>query len=139
MINRYKIILKLIRFSIVGSISTIINYSFFFFLYSILEFYYIIASSFGYIIGLLFGYYYNKNWTFRKNVIDGKSYIINYFTAQIIGLIITQLSLFIIVEGIHIDPLFANIIALGFGSIASFLLIDLFVFNKKKKNKLYFS
>jgi putative flippase GtrA len=55
--------------------------------------------------------------------------------AQIMGLIFCQILLYILVETFKIDPLLANIIAIGFATIVSFLLIDLFVFKSMGKGK----
>ena len=126
---------RVIRFSIVGGLSTVVNYACFFFMYKVLQFHYISSSSIGYIIGLLVGYGLNKNWTFIKKVLVGKSYLFQYSMAQIMGLIFCQILLYILVETFKIDPLLANIIAIGFATIVSFLLIDLFVFKSMGKDK----
>jgi|TARA_B100001964_G_scaffold220119_1_gene262862 putative flippase GtrA len=126
---------RVIRFSIVGGLSTVVNYACFFFMYKVLQFHYIFSSSIGYIIGLLVGYGLNKNWTFVKKVLVGKSYLFQYSMAQIMGLIFCQILLYILVETFKIDPLLANIIAIGFATIVSFLLIDLFVFKSMGKGK----
>jgi len=126
---------RIIRFSIVGGISTVVNYTCFILIYKVLQLHYILSSSIGYIIGLLVGYSLNKNWTFVKKVIIGKSYFFQYSIAQIMGLIFCQILLYILVEAFKIDPLLANVIAIGFAAIVSFLLIDLLVFKSMEKDK----
>jgi len=92
-----------------------------------------LSSSIGYVIGLLLGYSLNKNWTFIKKVVIGKSYILQYSIAQIVALIFCQALLFYLVEFLRIDPLLANVISLAFATIVSFLLIDMFVFKPMNK------
>ena len=93
---------------------------------------YIFSSSTGYLIGLLFGYYFNKYWTFNEKVMIGKLYIVKYSIAQLSGLIITQVILLLIVEILFFNPLLANGISIGFAAILSFILIDVFVFRANK-------
>ena len=98
-----KYFLRIIRFSIVGGISTIINYSCFLTIYKLFKLHYIFSSSTGYLIGLLFGYYFNKYWTFNEKVMIGKLYIVKYSIAQLLGLIFSQLLLYIFVESLYLN------------------------------------
>ena len=123
------LIKRIIRFSIVGLISTIINYSLFYVFYSYSDAHYNIASSLGYISGLFFGYLLNKYWTFNKKLSPGKTYVFKYTIAQFIGLITCQIFLFLLVEFLVFNPLLANIFSLGFSAIISYILIEFFVFN----------
>ena len=88
---------------------------------------YIFSSSTGYLIGLLFGYYFNKYWTFNEKVMIGKLYIVKYSIAQLLGLIFSQLLLYFFVESLYLNPLLANGISIGFAAILSFILIDVFL------------
>ena len=120
---------RIIKFSIVGGSSTILNYSIFYILHIAIGLHYIFSSSFGYMIGLLGGYFFNKYWTFSKKVNLKSTYLIKYIFAQIGGLILCQISLFLLVNSFKTNTLIANFLSLGIASIFSFLLIDLFVFN----------
>ena len=55
---------ELIRFLIIGGLSTILNYLVFLALLHGLNFNYLIANSLGFIAGVSFGYPFNKKWTF---------------------------------------------------------------------------
>jgi putative flippase GtrA len=123
---------RFLKFSIIGLISTIINYSIFFILFNTFNIFYVFSSIVGYVIGLLFGYYFNKKWTFSNKILAGKSYIIKYTFCQILGLISQQIVLIILVEILLIDPIFSNIISIGFAAIVSFLLIENFVIEKNE-------
>ena len=120
---------RIIKFSIVGLISTIINYSLFFAIYSYLDAHYNLASSLGYIFGLFFGYVLNKYWTFNKKLTPGRTYVLKYTIAQYIGLIVCQIFLYLLVEFLIFNPLLANIFSLAIAAIISYLLIEFFVFN----------
>ena len=138
MINSMKInsLLKRgIGFAVVGLVSTLVNYGCFVVMYRLLQFHYILSSTIGYIIGLLLGYSLNKNWTFSRKTVVGKSYIFPYSVAQIAALFFCQALLFCLVEFLQMDPLLANIVALAFAALLSFLLIDIYVF--KPINKIH--
>jgi len=122
---------RFIKFSIIGLISTIINYSIFL-LFISFNIFYVFSSIVGYVIGLLFGYYFNKKWTFSNKIFAGKSYIVKYTFCQILGLISQQIVLIGFVEILLIDPIFSNIISIGFAAIVSFLLIENFVIEKNE-------
>ena len=100
---------KIIKFLIVGSISTIINYGTFAFIFKLIGVNYLIASVVGYISGLFFGYYLNKNWTFIRQAKKDKSYIIGYVIVYGVSLLLSQVLLLLLVELINLNPLFANI------------------------------
>ena len=135
MINELKSFLhKGFKFGIVGVLSTIINYGTFVFLYKIISVYYLISSISGYVFGLLFGYYINKNWTFNAQVIQKKIYIIKYINVYFISLVSSQSFLFFLVESLLIKPQYANIFAIILSAVMNFLGINLFVFNKTEKS-----
>lgn len=127
---KYNLLLSIIiRFSIIGVISTIVNDGFFSITYKILGLHYIFSSSTGYLIGLLLGYYFNKHWTLINKVIIGKAYISKYSISQLAGLVFYQVLLLSLVGVLHFNLLLANIIAICFAAIISFIIIDLIVFN----------
>jgi putative flippase GtrA len=55
---------ELIRFLIIGGLSTILNYLVFLALLHGLNFNYLISNSLEFIAGVSFGYLFNKKWTF---------------------------------------------------------------------------
>ena len=128
----YHLLLKILRFAIVGGLSTLINYGSFAFLYKIIGLYYLLSSIIGYILGLLTGYALNKNWTFIAQVDENKSYLLGYFIVYIASLILSQLLLLLLVEKIGIVPLVANIFAIMLSTILNFLGANFFVFKKDK-------
>src|SRR3989344_2519213 len=53
------------RFLVVGGMSTVLNYGIFW-LFLALGTNYVIAAVAGYLVGLFFGYYLNRSWTFTS-------------------------------------------------------------------------
>ena len=125
-------IIKIFKFLISGGLSTVINYSIFYFLYNIFNEFYILCSSTGYILGLLFGYFLNRNWTFINQTTLKNSYLIPYFIAYFLSLIISQYFLYILVENYYFDPKIANLGAIAFSTIMNFSSTNFIIFKKKK-------
>ena len=121
-------IVKIFKFLISGSISTIINYSIFYFLHNIFDEFYILCSSAGYILGLLFGYFLNKNWTFINQITLSNNYLIPYFAAYSLSLVISQFLLYILVNNYYFDPKIANLGAIAFSTIMNFLSTNFIIF-----------
>jgi putative flippase GtrA len=55
-----------IKFLLVGGAATILNYSVFLALYEFFDVHYLISSGTGYISGVVFGFYFNKIFTFES-------------------------------------------------------------------------
>ena len=123
---------KVYKFVLVGLISTFINYSFFTILFKLFEFYYIFASASGYLIGLLFGFQLNKNWTFITQVNKNQSYVTSYFLVYLISLLSSQILLFFLVEVLILSPLIGNIMAIGLSTSMNFLGTNFLVFKVTK-------
>lgn len=117
------------RFIIVGSISTIINYSSFYSFYVLLEINYVISSAGGYIIGLVIGFSINKNWTFGVGGLY-RRFILTYLIIYILSLLIGILFIIFLVEELEIMPEIANILVIGVITISNFVGVKFFVFKK---------
>ncbi|MBT7901991.1 MAG: GtrA family protein [Candidatus Marinimicrobia bacterium] len=121
------------KFVIVGIVSTILNYGIFAFLYQIINVHYILSSITGYISGIILGYLLNKNWTFITQIDKSKSYIVGYFTVYAISLVSSQAFLFLLVEFLLMNPLYANIFSIVLSTTTNFLGTNFFVFKNAGK------
>jgi len=120
---------QFVKFVLVGSISTVINYGFFFLLYSTLSLNYIIAAAIGYVIGLLVGFIINKSWTFQAQD-KSRNFIFDYLIIYILSLLIGILFIRFLVEELKIMPEIANILVIGLITLTNFIGVKFFVFKK---------
>ena len=127
---------KALKFLSVGGVSTIINYFTFILMYKIVDLHYLESSITGYIIGLIFGYMLNKNWTYKAQVSIRATYFHLYITLYMSSLIISQAVLYTTVEIIHILPEISNIIAIVISTTINFLGTNFWVFKKAKSNNI---
>ena len=117
------------RFLVVGSISTVVNYSFFYFLFKFLFVNYLISSGAGYVLGLLVGFAINKQWTFEVKD-ESKNYLLGYLIIYTLSLIIGILFLKFLVEMLSFKAEMANIFVLILTTLTNFFGIKTLVFKK---------
>jgi len=72
------------RFIIAGSLSTLVNFLFYFLLYKF-TLNLIFSASFGYLIGLLNSYILGKTWVFKKNLEYSFKEIIRFLSIYFFG------------------------------------------------------
>ena len=116
---------QILRFILVGFVSTTINYIFFIFFYKISSNVYI-SASFGYFLGFLNSYIFSKNWVFKKYQKSNKSLfkflLVHLFSLTLINILISLLSL------IAIDYRFSWLLSMGLAVITNFLGSKYFAF-----------
>ena len=117
------------RFVIVGSISTIINYSSFYLFYTFLTINYVVSSATGYVTGLLVGFVINKNWTFGAEG-QYRKFIFTYLIIYILSLLIGVMFIRFLVEELEIMPEIANIMVIGVTTLTNFIGVKFLVFKK---------
>ena len=133
---------EIIKFILVGCSNTIIGIAIIYFLYNILKMGYWVSSGCGYIIGSIWSYFMNKNFTFQyknknwKNVVRFiiniiLCYVVAYaiakpMTMQICRIIFTQLSL-------KIQEEMALLVGMGLYTVLNFLGQKFFCFRLEEK------
>lgn len=118
---------QFIRFIVIGVLSTIVNYLFFFILYKYYSVYYILASAIGFLSGVIAGYSLNKSWTFEITTNQDRyfyKYLVVYFTSLLLSVMILK----VLVSGFLLSPELANIITIGVTTCTNFLGVKYLVF-----------
>ena len=100
-------------------------------MYKIFEVFYIFSSCLGYLAGLSFGYFLNKNWTFINQITANHSYAQAYFIAYTLSLITSQYFLYILVRAYNIKPMIANFGAMFMAMILNFISTNFIIFKKR--------
>ena len=125
--NRWSIFIQIVKFSLIGLMSSILNYATFLFLlhFSIS---YLIAMTVGFFTGTIIGYYANSLWTFnqRLNPITSMLFLLVYSFSLFLGLI----SIYILVEFAFVEPSVANILTIIITAVTNFVGSKYFVFSK---------
>lgn len=127
---------QLSRFLLVGSLSTTVNYLVFFGSAYLLDIYYILASTIGYLSGLVVGYVLNRNWTFSTSKAISKQHheIARYLLLNATSLVLSLLCLHLLVDWLSLPAWFSNILAIAVSTTTNFLGLKFVVF-KSQSNR----
>ncbi|MDX1958787.1 MAG: GtrA family protein [Leptospiraceae bacterium] len=130
------LVTKIIKFLVVGGISTAINYGFFYLLH-ISFLHYIPSSILGYILGLIAGFFLNKAWTYDDRTGNEKTLPILYLMVYLFSLLISTIVLYILVDTAKlVEPKLGNFFAICISTILNFLGTNFFVFKERKEGSI---
>jgi len=121
---------EFLKFIIVGGASTVINYAVFFVLLSTFNWNYLLSSGCGFFSGVLFGYFFNKLWTFKVEDSSARL-LLNYYLVYLGSLLISLLFLKITVDFLGMDAKIANVLAIGITTCTNFIGIKFWAFGKR--------
>ena len=120
---------QIIRFAVVGLLSSAINYGIFYLLFTHFNVNYSASTAIGFMTGVLAGFLFNKAWTFSESD-ESKKFILPYFLVYLFSLGASLLFMKLAVEVFHIDARIANFLSIGFTTVLNFLGIKILVFKK---------
>lgn len=138
-IIKMKIIKKLIKkeitrqvstFLLIGGISTVINYSLFFVFFVFFTLNYLLSAALGYISGMIFGFFYNRKYTFYSRVKIRRPlsvYVVVYFSSLFLGLFLLNF----FVSNFNTNVLLTNFFLLILTTLTNFFGIKILVFKNK--------
>ncbi len=121
-------VLKIKNFLVVGGLGTVINYLVFFLFFKFFGIGYIVASTAGYIAGLVFGYSFNRRITFKSENPRKMLELVRYVTVYSISLLLSLLFLHLLIKTFSLNPYLANISAIVLSTVTNFLGCTFFVF-----------
>ncbi len=111
---------QLMKFSVVGVVNTLIHYALFYLLYSVFGVYHLLASTIGFIAAVINSFFFNKYWTFNsKSPYLGQQFV-RFFIVSLLGLLINLMTMALLVEWLLIDPLLAQLAAIGLTLLVNF-------------------
>lgn len=134
--TRFQLLQQVFKFGVTGLFSTAVNYVVYLLILFCAKDLYLFAAAIGFLAGLVAGYPLNRFWTFR----EGRSstprkpflplkYALVYFVSLVLGL----LSLSILVECLHVDPKYANVLSTFQTICTNFLGLKFLVFRQNAR------
>ena len=121
-IKNNKLLMQIIKFVIVGGISTVIDYIIFFILHDILKWNTIISNVLGFTVSVIYNYIASIRWVFDVNKDnDQKKQFIIFITLSIIGLIINTGIVYVCVDIIKLYSLIGKVIATAIVMVFNFI------------------
>ena len=122
--------MKITRFFIVGSSNTLLGYVFYVAMVK-LGVDYKLALFIDYLVGILIGYFLNRNWTFSGN--KNRLSFIKYVVLYIVVFILNGLFLIFSVDFLLLDPIYSQFFIVLIISLVSFLVQNTWVFSRQVK------
>lgn len=118
-------------FLLIGLISTIINYFLFFVFYVFLSINFLISAAAGFLAGMIFGFFYNMEYTFRSKREIRKSLPV-YFGVYLFSLSLNIFFLNFFVKNFNTNVLLTNFFLLIFTTFINFFGIKIFAFKNTR-------
>ena len=107
-----KLVNKIIKFSIVGGIATIIDFVFLYIFKEFLNFNIILANTLSFIISVTYNYIASITWVFDVNKNKNKNVqFVLFIVFSVVGLIINNVILYILTDKLNIYYLISKVIA----------------------------
>ena len=121
-------IYKLLRFSIIGALATLVHWSVVVFLYNTFSISPLIANFLGYLVAVIVSYYGHRTWVFLAS--DSIKTRVKYVSISLSALALQQLLIYISIDRILLRFEILMILILGITAIYSFLLMERWAFKK---------
>ncbi|MBU0630353.1 MAG: bifunctional glycosyltransferase family 2/GtrA family protein [Candidatus Margulisbacteria bacterium] len=118
------------KFILVGGLNTAITYAAFYALYKYFAFYYVLASTIGYLMGMVSGFYFNRRWTFRADGGGAAGQLLKYFILNLISLGTNVLAIYALTESFSIIPEVSQLIVLVLTTLINYSGAKWWVFKR---------
>lgn len=103
---------QFIKFGLVGFLNTLIDYILFTAFFYLLDIHYLYANAMSFTIAVTNSYLLNRRWTFRSDNPNWRAEAAKFLTVNIIGLGLSEIILFILVEHFQMYQLLAKAMAI---------------------------
>lgn len=123
-----QLLTQILKFGIVGGIATIIDWIIYYLLYNYLGINPLIANILSFSISVIYNYIASVKWVFNVN--ENKSKLrmfIEFILFAVLGLILTELLLWIQIDKLNINKMISKIIATGIVMIFNFVTRKIFL------------
>ena len=123
---------EIIKYFISGSTAASVDIGFLYILVDVLEYWYLSASIFAFIVAFIISFSLQKFWTFRDNNLEQiKKQLLLYFIVAIINLGFNTIILYTLVDQFNLWHIYSQVIACMFLAIISFVVYKFKIFNQQ--------
>lgn len=124
---------EVIKFLLVGGLSTAVNYITFLLLHQGIQWHYILSSSLGYMSGIVVGYLLNRQWTFghRSSLLMQHWEFLLYCIVYFVSLGLSLILLTVLVDNLGFAPWLANIVGIVQSTLTNFVGLRIIVFRQR--------
>ncbi len=126
--NNKKLFVQIFKFVIVGGIATLIDWAIYYVLYNYLHIEPLIGNIISFSISVIYNYTASVHWVFDVNKEKSKMRMfIEFMIFSILGLLLTELLLFIGIKGLNMHAMLVKIIATAIVMVFNFITRKIFL------------
>ena len=123
-----KLFVQIFKFIIVGGIATIIDWAVYFVLYNYFNVTPLIANVFSFAVSVTYNYIASIKWVFDVNEDKSKKVMfVEFMVFSIIGLLLTELLLFVFIDKMTFNEMISKIIATAIVMVFNFVTRKIFL------------
>lgn len=126
---------ELLRYIIVGGVTTTINFMIYYFFIYVVDMHYIGANVIAWIGAVLFAYDMNKEYVFQKGSDYDVKELISFFSLRFITLLIESLLLYIFISIFMINDMLSKIVVSIITVLANYIFCKYMIFRKEDCNE----
>ncbi len=126
--EKEKLFVQIFKFVIVGGIATIIDWFVYYILYNMFNLNPLIANIFSFIVSVIYNYIASVKWVFDVNTNKTKKRMfIEFMIFAVLGLILTEILLWLFISVFNIDKMISKIIATAIVMVFNFITRKIFL------------
>ena len=131
--DKYNLLVQIFKFFVVGVIATIIDFIIYYICYNEFEIDPLIANIISFSISVIYNYIASIKWVFDTDKNKNKTVLfIEFISLSILGLLLTELLLFIFINVLSFNKMISKIIATIITMVFNFVTRKIFIENKNK-------
>ena len=126
--KKKELFIQIFKFLIVGGIATLIDWVIYFILYNLGGINPLLANVVSFSVSVVYNYIASVKWVFKVNKEKTKKQLfIDFMIFSILGLILTEILLWIFIDRLKIGKMIAKIIATGIVMVFNFVTRKIFL------------
>ena len=131
--DQYNLLAQIFKFFIVGVVATIIDFIIYYICYNKINLDPLIANIISFSISVIYNYIASVKWVFDTDKNKNKKVLfIEFISLSILGLLLTELLLFIFINKLSFNEMVSKIIATIVTMVFNFITRKIFIENKNK-------
>lgn len=127
-VKNNKLLMQIIRFGVVGGLAFVIDYTILIICKEVFKLSVLTSSAIGFIVSIIFNYILSIKWVFDVNKKNNqKKNFVLFIIFSVIGLLLTELIMYVGSVKLKINYLFVKIVATGIVMVFNFVTRKLFL------------
>lgn len=112
---------QLLRYTVVGGVSFLVDYSILFSLTKYVGLYYLISATISFLVGLVLNYILSTHWIFKKSRLSNKSVEFTvYGLIGVVGLLLNSILMYLFTDVLQIHYMLSKLVAASLVMIWNF-------------------